>query len=125
LGDIDCEQGNHLAGHAAFREAMEIFVGLGHRRGMARALEGYACLAVAEGHTARALTLAAAAAHLRRLISAPLSQAEQANLDRRLIPAWKSLSEPEGKSAWAKGAAMSLERAIQYSLEEPGAVSLG
>jgi predicted ATPase/DNA-binding winged helix-turn-helix (wHTH) protein len=125
LGDIDCEQENHLAGHAAFREAMEIFVGLGHRRGMARALEGYACLAVAEGHTARALTLAAAAAHLRRLISAPLSQAEQTNLDRRLIPAWKSLGEPEGKGAWAKGSTMSLERAIQYSLEEPGAVSLG
>ena len=43
LGYIDCEQGNHLAAHTAFREAMELFATLGHRRGMARVLEGYAC----------------------------------------------------------------------------------
>lgn len=123
LGYIDCEQGNHLAGHTAFREAMELFAELGHRRGMARVLEGYACLALAEGHAARALTLAAAAAQLRRLISAPLPQAEQSKFDQWLAPAWKTLSEPEGKDAWAKGAAMSPETAMQYSLEELDAVS--
>jgi predicted ATPase/DNA-binding winged helix-turn-helix (wHTH) protein len=120
LGYIDCEQGDHLAAHAAYREALEIFAGLGHRRGMARALEGSACLALARGHAARALTLAAAAAHLRQLISAPLPQAEQLKLDRTLLAAWKSLSEPEGKGAWAGGSAMSMEEAIQYSLEELG-----
>ncbi len=103
LGYIDFEQGDYLAAHMAFREAMEIFAGLGQRRGMARVLEGYACLALAERCAARALTLAAAAAHLRRLICAPLSQAEQSKLDRWLIPAWESLSEAEGKDAWAKG----------------------
>ena len=82
LAYIDCEQGDHVAAHAACREALEIFAGLGHRRGMARALEGSACLALAQGHAARALTLAAAAAYLRRLISAPLPQAEQSKLDR-------------------------------------------
>jgi predicted ATPase/DNA-binding winged helix-turn-helix (wHTH) protein len=125
LGYIDCEQGNHLGGHTAFREAMELFAGLGHRRGMARVLEGYACLALAEGHAARALTLAAAAAQLRRLISAPLPQAEQSKFDRWLAPAWETLGEPEGKCAWAKGAAMSPEIAMQYSLEELDAVSPG
>ena len=125
LGYIDYEQGNHLAGHTAFREAMELFAGLGHRRGMARVLEGYACLALAEGHAARALTLAAAAAQLRRLISATLSQAEQSKFDQTLAPAWKTLSDSEGKDAWAKGAAMSPEKAMQYSLEELDAVSPG
>jgi tetratricopeptide (TPR) repeat protein len=125
LGYIDCEQGNHLAGRTAFREAMELFAGLGHRRGMARVLEGYACLALSEGHAARALTLAAAAAQLRTLISAPLPRAEQSKFDRWLAPAWKTLSEPEGKDAWAKGAAMSLEKAMRYSLEELDAVSSG
>jgi predicted ATPase/DNA-binding winged helix-turn-helix (wHTH) protein len=125
LGCIDCEQGNHLPGHTAFREAMELFAGLGHRRGMARVLEGYACLALAEGHAARALTLAAAAAQLRSLISAPLPQDEQSKFDRWLAPAWETLSEPEGKDAWAKGAAMSPEIAMQYSLEELVAVSPG
>jgi predicted ATPase/DNA-binding winged helix-turn-helix (wHTH) protein len=125
LGYIDCEQGNHLGGHTAFREAMELFAGLGHRRGMARVLEGYACLALAEAHAARALTLAAAAAQLRRLISAPLPLAEQSKFDRWLTPAWETLSEAEGKDAWEKGAAMSPETAMQYSLEELDTVSPG
>ncbi len=123
LGYIDCEQGNHLAGHTGFREAMELFAALGHRRGMARVLEGYACLALAEENAARALTLAAAAAQLRRLISAPLPQAEQSRFDRWLSSAWEKLSTQEGKDAWAKGAGMSPEKAMQYSLEQQDAVS--
>ncbi len=122
LAYLDWEQGNHGAAHAAYREALEIFAGLGHRRGMARALEGSACVALAQGHAERALKLAAAAAHLRRLILAHLHQAEQFKLDQTLLPAWESLGEAEGKRAWAEGSAMSLERAIQYSLEEPESV---
>lgn len=119
LAYIDCEQGDHLAAHVECREALEIFAGLGHRRGMARALEGSACLALAQGYAERALKLAAAAAHLRQLISAPLHPAEQSKLDQTLLSAWESLTEAEGKRAWAEGSAMSLEQAIQYSLEEP------
>jgi predicted ATPase len=123
LGYIDCEQGNHLAAHTAFREAMELFATLGHRRGMARVLEGYACLALAEQNSPRALTLAAAAAQLRRLISAPLPLAEQSRFDRWLSPAWETLSKQEGKDAWVKGAGMSPEKAMRYSLEQEDAVS--
>jgi predicted ATPase/DNA-binding winged helix-turn-helix (wHTH) protein len=123
LGYIDCEQGDHSTAHAAYHEALEIFAGLGHRRGMARAMEGSACLALAQGHAARALTLAAAAAHLRLQISAPLPQAEQSKLDGTLLNAWQSLSESEGKGAWEQGSAMSLEKALEYSLEEPGALT--
>ncbi len=119
LGSIDCEQGDHEEARAAYREALEIFAGLEHRRGIARVLEGYACLAFAQGHAARALVLAAAAANLRRQISAPLPLADQSKLDQMLQPAWERLSEEEGKNAWNKGSAMSLDNAIQYSLEEP------
>lgn len=119
LGSIDCERGDHRAAQEAYREALEIFAGLVHRRGAARALEGSACLALAQGQAMRALKLAAAATHLRQLISAPLPPAEQLRLDQTLLPAWKTFSEPEGKSVWAEGFAMSLEKAIQYSLEEP------
>jgi len=119
LAYIDCEQGNHQAAHAACCEALEIFAGLGHRRGIARALEGSACLALAQGHDERALKLAGAAAHLRKLISAPLHQAEQSKLEQALRSAWKSLNEAEGKRAWTEGFEMSLEQAIQYSLEGP------
>ncbi len=119
LGSIDSEQGDPLVAHAEYCEALEIFASLGHRRGVARALEGSACLALVQGQAARALKLAAAAAHLRRLISACLTPAEQSQLAQKLLPAWEALSDLEGKDAWAAGSAMSLEEAIQYSLEEP------
>jgi len=119
LAYIDCEHGRHLTAHIACREALEIFASLGHRRGIARALEGSACLALAQGHAERALKLAAAAAHLRQLISAPLHLAEQSKLNQSISPAWEALSEEAGKRAWAEGSAMSMENAVQYSLEEP------
>jgi predicted ATPase/DNA-binding winged helix-turn-helix (wHTH) protein len=122
LGSIACEQGDAMAAHAAYREALEMFASLGHRRGIARALEGCSVLALAQGDASRALKLAAAAAHLRRLISAFLPRAEQLKLDQMLQPAWESLNELEGKDAWAQGSAMSLGQAIQYSLEEPRSV---
>ena len=123
LGYIDLEQANHSSGRAAFRDAMEIFAGLGHRRGIARTLEGCACLALAEGNAPRALTLAAAARQLRRLIGAHLSKTEQSSLDRMLAPAWRLLSDSEGKVAWEKGSAMNLENATLYSREEQDSIS--
>ena len=118
LGNIDCEQGKYPAAQTAFQSALEIFAGLRHRRGMARAMEGFACLALVEGRAARALTLASAAANIRQQISAPLSQAEQSKLDGTLLNAWQALSELEGREAWARGRDMSLERAVEFSLEK-------
>lgn len=118
LGRVYCEHKEYAEAHNAYREALEVFAELGHKRGMARVLEGSACLAVARGQAARALKLAAAAAHLRRVIGAPLTQAEQSKLDADLAPAWASMGEAEGKSVWAAGSEMSLETAVQYSLDE-------
>jgi len=125
LACIDCEQGNYLAAHAAYREALEIFAALGFRRGMARVLEGFACLALAQAQPARALKLASAAAHLRRQLSAPLRKAEQQKLDRTLLGAWELLGDLPGTDAWEEGAAMSLESAIEYSLENPESARSG
>jgi predicted ATPase/DNA-binding winged helix-turn-helix (wHTH) protein len=118
LAYIGCSEGDHLAAQAACREALEIFAGLRHRRGIARAMEASACVALEQGHGERALKLAAAAAGLRRSISAPLPQAEQFKLDQTLLRAWNSLAEADGKRAWAEGSEMNLESAIQYSLGE-------
>ena len=124
LGSTACELSDYAAAHEAYRESLEIFEGLEHRRGIARVLEGIACAALARGDARRALSLAAAAAHLREVISAPLPPAEQLNLDHRLLRAWEMLSEPEGKRAWFEGRAMPLASAIRYSLEnEPAATS--
>jgi tetratricopeptide (TPR) repeat protein len=119
LGYVHCERKQYDTAHQSYREALEVFAELGHKRGMARALEGSACLAAAQGQAARALKLAAAAEHLRRLISARLTQAEQSKLDENLSLAWTSLGKSEAKRAWTEGSTMSIEHAIQYSLQEP------
>ncbi len=119
LGYVYCETKKFGAAHEAYREALKVFVELGHRRGIARALEGAACLAAAQERPIRALRLAAAAEHLRRLISSRLPQAEQSRLEAKLAAAWKSLKEAEGKRAWADGGAMSIDDAIEYSMQAP------
>ena len=118
LGYVYCEQRRYEKAHEAYREALQIFAELGHKRGVARALEGSACLAAARGQAERALKLAGAAEQLRRALSSPLQQADQSKLDRNLSQAWGSLKESDGKRAWEEGSAMSIESAIQYSLEE-------
>ncbi len=116
LGTIACELGEHRAAFESFSESLDTFTKLEHRRGIARVLEGLSCVAIAQGEPRRALAVAGAACHLRKIVSAPLTPAEQAKLDQKLSPAWKQLGKPEGSEAWAEGNSMPLERAIRYAL---------
>jgi predicted ATPase/DNA-binding winged helix-turn-helix (wHTH) protein len=109
-------QGDCDSGEAACREALQICSTLGHRRGIARALEGSACLAVSQGTASRVLTLAAAAAELRRSIGVHLHRSDQFQLDQALLPAWQSLTPEQGRSAWSHGTAMTLEAALSFAL---------
>jgi predicted ATPase/DNA-binding winged helix-turn-helix (wHTH) protein len=119
LGYIHCRQGEFTAAHAAYREALEQCAELEHRRGIARTLEGVACLAAASGDAIRALTLAAAADHLRSRIGAPLPPAERIKLDDGLSAARETLNSAEGKIAWQRGLEMPLQSAILFALEGP------
>ncbi len=118
LGHIFCKKGNFAAAHTSYREALELFTELGHRRGIARALEGVACLAAANRDAFRALTLAAAADHLRNQIGATLSQAERIKLNQELACAWENANKEEGKKAWQRGREMPLQAAIFFALEQ-------
>ena len=117
LGWIYSMQGEFATAHSAYREALELFAELRHRRGIARVLEGTACLATASGDALRALTLAAAADHLRSQIGAPLHQAERAKLDEALTATREILNSSAGKEAWQKGLEMPLQAAILLALE--------
>jgi hypothetical protein len=125
LGSIYCEQRNFDAAETAYRGALELSFELGHRRGVARVLEGTACLAAARGQSKRALTLAGAAEHMRRLIGAPLPQAEQSQVEANLSSAWKSIDETDAKAAWAEGAAMTFESVVLYSLRDLSSATAG
>ncbi|MFN7997723.1 MAG: tetratricopeptide repeat protein [Bryobacteraceae bacterium] len=120
LGYVACEQGDHATADDAYREGLDIFASLEHKRGIARALEGFACSAWRRGAPRRALSIAAAAAHVRQMIGAPLLPLEKQRFDESLQSAWKSLGEQEGKLAWERGWAMTLEKAIQYAHEVSG-----
>jgi hypothetical protein len=110
--------GEHSSAFANFRESLEIFSSLEHRRGIARVLEGLGCYALSREDSRRALRVAAAASHLRKIVSAPLTPAEQSKLDQKLLTAWRELGETEGKQAWTEGYAMTLENAIRYALAD-------
>jgi Flp pilus assembly protein TadD len=118
LGYIYCKRGEFAAAHAAYCEALELFTELGHRRGIARALEGTACLAAAKGDAARALTLAAAADHLRHQIGASLPLAERTKLEEELVAARRNLNKDEDMLAWQNGLNMPLQAAILFALEQ-------
>ncbi len=119
LGQILSDQADYSGALQAYAEALKLFAELGHRRGLARSLDGCACLALAQGQPNRALRLAGAAARLRSVIGVILTDAEQQKLDRSLAPAWDALGKSRGEEAWAEGEAMSFEKAIEYSLEQP------
>jgi predicted ATPase/DNA-binding winged helix-turn-helix (wHTH) protein len=118
LGTIACELGEHSAAFANFRESLDIFASLEHRRGIARVLEGLACHALASGDARRAISVVAAASHLRNVVSAPLPPAEQSKLDQKMLSAWQQVGELEGKKAWTEGSAMTLDNAIRHALPD-------
>jgi len=116
LGTIACELGEHSVAFESFRASLDIFASLKHRRGIARVLEGLACFAMSKGDARRALSVAGAASHLRRVVSYPLTPVEQSKLDEKLRAAWHQLGETEGKRAWAEGYAMTMENAVRCAL---------
>ena len=73
---------------------------------------------MAKGNARRALSVAAAASHLRQVVSNPLPPAEQSKLNQKLFPAWNQLGEVEGKQVWTEGYGMTMENAIRYALAE-------
>jgi len=118
LGTIACELDEHPTAFANFRESLDIFSSLEHRRGIARVLEGLGCYALGREDLRRALRVVAAASHLRKMVSAPLTPAEQSKLDQKMLRAWQQLGEVEGKKAWNEGCGMALDNAIRDALAD-------
>jgi predicted ATPase/DNA-binding winged helix-turn-helix (wHTH) protein/predicted negative regulator of RcsB-dependent stress response len=118
LGGIACELGEQSVAYEHYRESLDIFSALEHRRGIARVLEGLACVALHKGDARRALSVAAAASHLRHLVSAPLPSTEKLKLDQKMADVRHQLGEPESRKVWDEGYAMNIEAAIRYALPE-------
>jgi predicted ATPase/DNA-binding winged helix-turn-helix (wHTH) protein len=118
LGGIACDLGEQSVAYEHYRESLDIFSSLEHRRGIARVLEGLACVALQKGDAGRALSVVAAAFHLRTLVSAQLTVGEKLKLDERMADARQQLGDAESMRAWDQGYAMNMETAIRYALPD-------
>jgi hypothetical protein len=116
LGNLAREQHEYSAAQELYCESIKTFQQLGHKRGIARVLECFACLAAAREPT-QALRLTGAAAAVRKLVGAPLTSAEQAKLEAAIEPARRALSATAGQMAWLEGWTMPLDIAIREALK--------
>ena len=100
LGHLACEERDLAAAHALFGEALDMFERLDQRLGVAIALEAFACAALVEGDRDRALTLAGAAAAVRRAggAFAPGRPDQGTRVERRVAELW-ALDDPDAARA--------------------------
>jgi predicted ATPase len=111
------ESGEEYQARQALEEALATFADLGDTRGIARSIEEAARAAIAGGDHVRAMRLAGAAGALRTATGVPLAPDERERLvqDLHADPAATA-----GAAAWLQeGAAMDIERAIDYALSYP------
>ena len=118
LGHLACEEGDVALASDLFAEALDTFVVTRHRLGIAIALEAFACAAVVGGDLARAMTLAGAAASVRRTVGsgAPDPHDHGTRLEPGVADLW-AIEDEESVARRNAGAALPLERAIAYARE--------
>jgi hypothetical protein len=121
LAELALDEGDLADVRSCLVEALELGRILADRRGMIRAVEILAGLAVARGSPACCLRLAGAADALRAAIGEPCPPDQQARLNQRLATARAMLSEEAVGSAWASGGTLTLEKAIADGLAESSA----
>jgi non-specific serine/threonine protein kinase len=118
------EQGDHARAAALLQESLALRRQAGHKRGIARCLEGLAGVGGARGHAERAARLYGAAAALRQAIGVPLPPTDRAVHERGLAAARARLGEAAFGISWAAGQSLALMPAIDYALESPDAPPL-
>jgi tetratricopeptide (TPR) repeat protein len=123
LASLSSDQGNNFEARRLYGESIKVFQDLGHKRGIARALECLAVSAAAQSKAEQSLHWAGAAAALRQQLGVPPVPAEQRRLEKALEFARRTLGNAVGLTAWMEGWAMPLDQAIQEALncdEESG-----
>jgi hypothetical protein len=118
LGRLVHRQGGIAAARVLYVESLAIRRELWSKPGIAECLEGFAELAGAQGQPQRVARLFGAAEGLREAIGAPLPPLVRADYDSNVAAVRSSLGEAALARAWAEGRAMTLEKAIEYALEE-------
>ena len=115
LGYVVLRQGDHQRSWALFRESLALVEELGDKRSMIKCLAGLAG-ASAEARPEWAARLFGATAALMSADSIRLEPFNRRDFDHYMAMAKGRMSELAFTAAWAQGAAMTLEQAVEYSL---------
>lgn len=116
LGNVARELNEYSQAANYYRDSMRMSRELGNTWGLTYLLEDIGVLAALRGVHDHALRLVAAAESLRIQINAPLSEPEQAALDRKIEAARSTLGE-QADAVWQAGKALPYEQAIVLALE--------
>ncbi|HLZ29428.1 MAG TPA: tetratricopeptide repeat protein [Chloroflexota bacterium] len=117
LGMVMLRCGDLSGADEHLRESLGLFQHLGDRSGIALCLEGLAEAAISSGGCEPAVVLLAAASAWREANDFPVPPYDRRDYDRVLGAAHAGLSSAAFADAWAAGAAMSLEQAIDHAPE--------
>lgn len=110
-GELDESKQNYQKSLLLFREISD-------KRGIAYCLEGFAKIALRLSLLTRATSLFGASDILRQTIRAPLGGVEAVELEQDLTTMRQQLGDKVFEMAFEEGQTMTMERAINFALEE-------
>ncbi|HWE62139.1 MAG TPA: tetratricopeptide repeat protein [Chloroflexota bacterium] len=119
LGRARHTQGDDGQATSLHRESLALFRTVGSTLGLAESLEGLAAVAGAvhtQEQAERAARLLATAAALREAIGSPLAPADRSRYERDLAGVRATLGDDAFAAAWAAGAALPLDYAIDEAM---------
>jgi tetratricopeptide (TPR) repeat protein len=112
-GRVRLTLGEIVLATGLLREGLDLFRELGHKLGVAIALEGLAALSVVKGDSAQAVMQFSAAHALREAIGAPLPPIDRTAYDSALAASHTQLGDAAFADAWARGAARPLQEVVE------------
>jgi len=111
-------QGELVESKKNYQKSLTLFRETGDKRGVAYCLEGFAKIASRLGFLTHAASLLGASDMLRETIHAPLGGVEAVELRQDLTAMCQQLGDKIFETAFEDGQAMTMERAINFALEE-------
>jgi predicted ATPase len=113
LGRVDLQAGEFEQADRSHREALRVFRDLGHQRGIARQLDSLSWCAIRQSRAEAAVTLASAAAAIRRRIGAQAKAAERERIEKTLDQARAAITPDAYATAWRDGHTAPLDRILE------------
>ncbi len=115
MGHILRWQGRNTEAAVRYSETIRVWSELGQRAAVARELESFALIAVAQGQSERAGRLFGAAEALRGANGSPMLPSERREYDEGLARLRGQMDEAALTLAWAAGRAMDMDQAIDFA----------